>query len=238
MKIIFRKGIGEITLKKSARSKRFSIVVKPFEGVIVTVPEKASFDDAEKIVDTRLEWIEKSLEKIERIEEKRTIFDENTLFSTRNHRLKIYSAQRNDVKIFIRNGLILIERPENRNIREEYIQLAIRKGITAAYRIEAKQLIPKRLAHWAEQFSLKYNKLTIKDITSRWGSCSHTNNINISLYVMQLPDYLIDYILLHELAHTIVKNHGDNFWKVLNQFTNGKAYLLDKEINKYSTKIF
>ncbi len=238
MKIIFRKGIGEIVLKKSARSKRFSISVKPFEGVIVTVPERASFDDAEQIVDSRLDWIEKSLEKIEKVEEKRTVFDENTIFSTKNHALKIYSTQRNDVKIYIKNGIILIERPENRNIREEYIQVAIRKGITAAYRIEAKQYIPKRLAHWAAHFNLKYNKLTIKDITSRWGSCSHTNNINISLYVMQLPDNLIDYILLHELAHTIVKNHGDNFWKLLNQFTNGNAYKLDKEINKYSTKNF
>lgn len=238
MKLIYRKGIGEIVLKKNVRAKRFSITVKPFEGVIVTVPKLGNYDDAEEIVDSKLDWLEKSLQKIEKIEEKRTVFDENTDFTTKSHRLKIISAERQDVKIYISNGILLIEKPKNKNVRDEYIQEAIRKGITETYRMEAKVYVAKQIDYFAEKYSFKYKKLTLKAITSRWGSCSGVNNINISVYVMQLPDYLIDYIILHELSHTVVKNHGKDFWNLLNQLTGGKARQLDKEVNKYSTKNF
>ena len=104
--------------------------------------------------------------------------------------------------------------------------------------MEAKVFVSERIHYFSTKFNFEYNNLTIKAITSRWGSCSAVNNINISLFVMQLPDYLIDYIILHELSHTIVKNHGKDFWNLLNQLTGGKARQLDKEVNKYSTKNF
>lgn len=238
MKTIYRKGIGEIQLKRSSRAKKYSITIKPFEGIIVTVPKYGSYDDAENIVDNKLPWIEKNLQKIEKIEDKRTIFDENTVFNTKNHQLRITSAERQDVRIMIKNGILQIEKPNSINVRDEYIQEAIRKGITETYRLEAKQTVPARLHYFAQKFNFKYNKLTLKAITSRWGSCSAVNNINISVYVMQLPDELIDYILLHELAHTVVKNHGPDFWNLLNKLTGGRAKILDKEVNKYSTKNF
>lgn len=238
MKLIYRKGIGEIILKKSARAKHFSISIKPFDGVVVTIPKLANFADAEEIIDSKINWIEKSLQKIEKIEDKRTIFDEETIFKTKNHTLKIISTGREDVKVYISNGTLLVEKPSNKNVRDEYIQLAIRKGITETYRLEAKQYVPQRLQEFANKHNFNYNKITLKAITSRWGSCSGVNNINISVYVMQLPDYLIDYILLHELSHTVVKNHGKDFWILLDQLTGGNARKWDKEVNKYSTKNF
>jgi len=238
MKLIYKQGIGEIVLKRSAKAKRYSITIKPFEGVIVTVPKLGSFDEAENIVNTRIDWIEKNLQKIEKIEEKRTVFDENTVFKTKAHELKIISTHRNNVQITIRNGILLVQKPENTNIRDEYIQESIRKGITETYRMEAKRTIPQRMDYFAEKFGFQYNTLTFKSITSRWGSCSSTNNINISVFIMQLPDNLIDYIILHELCHTKEKNHGPNFWKLLDFVCGGKAKKWDKEVNKYSTKNF
>lgn len=238
MKLIYRKGIGEIVLRKNARAKRFSITIKPFDGVIVTVPKLGNYTEAEKIVDDKLDWIEKSLEKIEKVEEKRTVFDENTVFNTKKHSLKIISSVRENTLITIKNGILLINKPSDKNVRDEYIQQAIRKGITETYRMEAKAYVSERINYFAQKFNFKFKKLTIKAITSRWGSCSAVNNINISLYVMQLPNYLIDYIILHELSHTVVKNHGKDFWNLLNQLTGGKARQWDKEVNKYSTKNF
>ncbi len=235
MKVIFRTGIGEIVLLKKKGIKNFSIKVKPFEGVIITLPENATFEQAEAIVDKRLDWIKKNLKKIE---EKKTVFLENTPFSTRNHRLHIIDVNTNNVKISIKNGLILIQKPKLISTRDEFIQQAVRKGITEAFRIEAKLYLPIRIAFFCQKYNLTFNNLAIKDITSRWGSCSASNNINISLYVMQLPDYLIDYVLLHELSHTKIKSHKPAFWEFLDVLTQGNARKWDNEINQYSTKFF
>ena len=78
MKLIYRKGIGEIVLKKSSRAKRFSITIKPFDGVIVTVPKLANFDDAEKTIsdlDTRLEKVRRAKKLMGELVKNSTISD-------------------------------------------------------------------------------------------------------------------------------------------------------------------
>ena len=105
-----------------------------------------------------------------------------------------------------------------------------------AYRKEAKQLLPERVAFLAKQDGFSYNNLSIKNIKSRWGSCSAKNNINLSIYLMKLPDELIDYVILHELTHTIHKNHGKDFWNYLDKIT-GKPKELAARIKKYRTGI-
>jgi predicted metal-dependent hydrolase len=60
--------------------------------------------------------------------------------------------------------------------------------------------------------------------TTLWGSCSSRNNISLNMKVVCLPEELIDYVILHELAHTRVKNHSNDFWVLMNKLVgNGKA---------------
>jgi predicted metal-dependent hydrolase len=69
------------------------------------------------------------------------------------------------------------------NRKSQEVQTAIRKGIEQAPKIEANQYLPDKVKELADMFRFKYNKLSIKNIKSRWGSCSRKNNINLSIHL-------------------------------------------------------
>ena len=100
---------------------------------------------------------------------------------------------------------------------------------------KAKTELPPRLAALAHQHQFAYNKVYIKNNKSNWGSCSGVNNINLNLRLVLLPEHLRDYVMLHELCHTRIKNHGDKFWALLNSLTEGKAKMYAKELRSQQT---
>ncbi len=101
-------------------------------------------------------------------------------------------------------------------------------------REEAKRILTGRLKELAGKNSFSYNKVTIRNQKTRWGSCSQKNNINLNMKLVKLPRELIDYVILHELVHTKIKNHSRKFWNELNNFI-PDAKVLDKELRKYGT---
>ena len=82
----------------------------------------------------------------------------------------------------------------------------------------AKDYLLNRLNKLAIKNGFTYNKATIRNQKTRWGSCSQNNNISLNIQLINLPVDLIDYVILHELVHTEVKNHSDRFWKTLDRY--------------------
>lgn len=97
----------------------------------------------------------------------------------------------------------------------------------------AGKVLATRLKEIAEKHGYRYNRITIRNQKTRWGSCSSTNNINLNAKLTLLPDELRDFILLHELVHTRVKNHGPKFWAELVQ-AEPRAGELAKKVNTLS----
>ncbi len=230
--------IGEVKLFKTAKARNIRLTIKPFEAIRVSMPNWVSYDEAIKFVNERIEWIKKSRRKIENLENRLTIFDEKTHFKTRNHELILIPSHSSKINSRISNGKIKFHYPEERKIKDQDIQEAIREAIETALRREAKEFLPKRLCELSYEHQLAFNRVFIKNTKTQWGSCSAENNINLSIHLMRLPDHLIDYVLLHELAHTIEKNHSKQFWRTLDAFTEIDAKTLDKELNKYPIKIY
>ena len=102
-------------------------------------------------------------------------------------------------------------------------------------RVEARKKLVDRLNELSEKHDFIYNKVFIRNQKTRWGSCSARNNISLNMKLVRLPDEMIDYVLLHELVHTRIKNHANEFWAELNRL-DGDAKGMSKRLNEY--KVF
>ena len=227
-------GIGNITYKRNSRARRLSISVKNSSGVKVTIPGALSFRSAESFVLSKSKWI---VEKVEYFSSRETKFTQSGVTKTRNHTLEFLPINTDKIAVRVKLPSINVYYPESIEISNDQIQNAARKGIENAYRIEAKEILPPRVELLANKFGYKYSRISIKKATTRWGSCSARNNINLSIFLMKLPDTLIDYIILHELCHTVHKNHGPKFWAELDRITEGNAKKLSKEVRTYKAGI-
>ena len=94
-----------------------------------------------------------------------------------------------------------------------------------------------RLDYFSEKHDFSYNRASFRCQKTRWGSCSGENNISLNVNIAFLPEELQDYVLLHELVHTKVKNHSRKFWAELDKYTDGRAKEQSKELKKYNMKL-
>lgn len=100
----------------------------------------------------------------------------------------------------------------------------------------AKADLPARLERLAAQTGLSYTHLTITSARTKWGSCSSKNRIALSLFLMQLPEHLRDFVILHELCHTVHHNHSSQFHALLNHLVDGREQELNRELRQYSLR--
>jgi len=96
----------------------------------------------------------------------------------------------------------------------------------------AKELLASRIEALSEEHCLPFGRVTFRAQRTLWGSCSAKNNISLNLRLAGLPEELVDYVIVHELVHTVVKNHSGAFWRALEGYVPG-ARALDKRLKRY-----
>ena len=227
----------EVTLFRSQRAKSLNITIKPFTGVRVSVPVSVSFKKAKEATEQRIGWIKSHLSKMQKAEELFTVFKLDTKYQTRSHHLELKVSEKEKLRSVVRNNKIAVTIPESNKIEDAEVQNEIRKAIERAWRKEAKKYLPERVKELALKHKFDYKKVVVKNSKTRWGSCSFDNSINLSLHLMRLPDYLVDYVILHELVHTKIKNHSRDFWQLLD-IVSGNAKKLDKEVKDCRIQIY
>lgn len=97
---------------------------------------------------------------------------------------------------------------------------------------QARRLLVDRLGELAARHGYQFNKVTVKNQRTLWGSCSHRNNINLNVNLFRLPEELRDYVILHELVHTRHKNHSRAFWRELDGLV-GDAKGLQRALRRF-----
>lgn len=79
----------------------------------------------------------------------------------------------------------------------------------------AKKIFPERISYFAQRMNVTYGRVTLREQKTRWGSCSSKGNLNFNWKLVLLPEELLDYVVVHELAHRIEMNHSQDFWRIV-----------------------
>ncbi len=98
---------------------------------------------------------------------------------------------------------------------------------------EAKEYMKLRVEFLSQKMKLEYNELKFRRMRRRWGSCSSKKVVTLNLYLYQTTKELIDYVIVHELAHLVHMNHSKNFHSFLELYM-PNSKLLNKQLNNYS----
>ena len=223
---------GTVVVTRNPRARR--IVMRVRDGIIqMTVPTLATKSDMERALQ---QCGEKLLQQMQK--RKPAIID--TGYSIESDNLSLRIEEHGQDKFMLRqkgNSYVLLC-PEGTRFDSDRIQEWLRKVIRNAMTKVAKKVLPQRLETLAREHGFSYNRCTLRDVHTRWGSCSSKGNINLSIYLMLLPDRLVNYVVLHELCHTIEMNHSGRFWALLDKaVAPAKAKELRAELKRYNTVI-
>jgi len=232
-------GAGIVAITKNRQATRFRLAVRADGTVRVTIPWTASFQSGEKFLGEHLQWIAQTKEKLAGKLGAPKLILPGPLFSTRNYNYHVCSSDVSRLKIRYseKDKNVIFEYPSSQSIESDELQNSLKLAIENVLRFDAKKYLPARIAELASTLGYTFKKVTIKNNKTNWGSCSNRKNINLNLHLMRLSDPLIDYVIVHELVHTIIPNHGHDFKSTLhNHFQNSAE--MELELKKAKTGIY
>lgn len=219
------KELGNVSIVRNVRAKSV-IARRKSDFIQLTVPARFSMKQI-------LEVFDKMKPRLEALPKRPSqVFTPQSQFNTFSFSLNLETRKVQNYYMSLKEGILYIVCPDGVDFNDVEVQQTIKIYIEKAMRYEANRLFPQKLSALAEQYNFSYSGLKINKSRSRWGSCSSKKGINLSYFCNLLPEYLIDFVMLHELCHTIEMNHGERFWKLLDSVTDGKAKQLTHELNK------
>ena len=221
---------GRIFVTRNPRARRIILRSRP-DGIHITIPTFATKRDIERALDECAPRLlqkrgpeEAAIERTFRIE------SENFTFYIEEHNADIFQLRHNG-----KETVLLCPNRTDYHRMQEWLK----KAVTTAVARRAKELLPQRLNSLATEKGFKYGGCSVRNVHTRWGSCNTKGNINLSIYLVLLPNELIDYVLLHELCHTVEMNHSDRFWALMDKVVApAKAKELRKMLKMHKTSLF
>jgi len=197
-----------VIVNQIIRTKRrtIALIVERDGSLTVRAPLKASDRIILQFVEKHAGWVERKQAEIRSavpVQPKRYLPGESFLYLGESHPLEIVMDQKRNL------------------VLEHGFKLAVSMLANAEmvfqnwYRQQARRVIEARAAFFAEKHQLHYKKIRITSARTRWGSCSTRGTLSFSWRLVLTPPDVIDYVVVHELAHTVHHNHSKRFWKLV-----------------------
>lgn len=199
---------GKITIRRSARSSQIRVRVAPDGTLRASLPLYAPVFLLKRLLKSSRNELHAILEQAQPSE----VYTHGQQVG-KSHSLRVVAGSR--FKVARHGQHITITLPENISLTDKTVAREVRDAVIAALRIEAKSYLPKRLSYLASKLGLQYSKVRFSHASGRWGSCSTAGTISLNIALMKLPFELIDYVIIHELSHTVHMNHSKEFWQLV-----------------------
>ena len=186
-----------------SQRKTLALIVKPDGSLIVRAPLRTNEETIKDFVENNAQWIEKKQAEVQAIIRpvpKQYIPGEMFIYLGNAYPLEIVKGQK--IPLLLNQNFKLAESAQG------YAGLAFERW----YRKQAKQILTERVHLYADQYGFQFRKIGITSARTRWGSCSANGSLNFSWRLIMAHIEAVDYVVVHELVHTVFHNHSKRFW--------------------------
>lgn len=197
------------TIVRSPRRRKLTITVERDRSVVVHAPSATAEEKIRQVVEARRQWIFEKTRHTQKYDEwphppgKEMVNGESALYLGRSYLIEISATDSGGIE-FARKFFVPAD-------------LADRKleAFRGWYIARAEEKILPRARHHARQLGVEFASAGIVDNRYRWGSCTIKNNLTFNWRLVKAPMSVIDYVVVHELAHLIEANHTPRFWNIV-----------------------
>jgi len=193
-----------ILIKKDVKHARLRVNEDGYVRVII--PETFSEDDVKALLKKKQKWIDRHM----------MFFKNMSTINLQRNQLLLYGNRYSYFYDLAYGNKVIIDH-EYKTIKTK-INLLDKTTQQIWYTHLAKKYLTKRTKELSEKLGFEYNKLFIRNQRTKWGNCSKQKNISLNWRLIKTPILVIDYLIIHELVHTIVMNHTQKFWTLLKSY--------------------
>lgn len=196
------------TIKRSSRRRKLTITVERDRSVVVHAPEATSEEKIRAVVESKRQWIHEKTGHIQKYAPshppgKELVNGESALYLGRQYQIEM-----------VRDGSEKIRFAQRFRI-PAHLSHERRQVLRAWYMDRAKEKILPRARKFAADLGVAFANARIVDNRYRWGSCTTRDNIHFNWRLIKAPMYVVDYVIIHELAHLLEANHTPRFWNII-----------------------
>lgn len=174
--------------------------------VRIIAPPSFSDDDISSMLKKKAKWIDANLK----------YFNSMSAIELQRNQLLLFGNRYNYFYDTTYSHKVVIDHEHKTiNSQKDLLDASIQERW---YRTVAKKHLIKRTKELSLKMKFPFNQIFIRDSKNKWGNCSKDKNISLNWKLIKAPDYVIDYIIIHELVHTLVMNHTHKFWTLLRSY--------------------
>ena len=189
------------------------ITVEKGEGVILK-GKRISAQQSDKLILKKARWIIDKLALVESIQEEDIVTGSRIQYLGKKYYVQIFIQEDGkEIRIDFTASKFKVYVPVALNNQQ-----AIKYAFSRFLGKKAVEKIAPRVQKWSKETGLIYQELKFRKLEKRWGSCTPSNNIIQNVDAIKLPFNLIDYLIVHELVHTKIKNHSKEFWAEISRY--------------------
>lgn len=197
--------------------KDIRIVVDIVNGVVVYTPKTITEEEVRDVLYGKARWIHGKLQELADVKvdvaPKEFVSGEKLLYLGRKYRLKVYREIQKNATIGFKQGKFIATVPSD--WKQEKIQTILEKKLISWYRKYGLKKIHERADYFEQLLGVKAKSIQLKTQHKRWGTCTPEGNIYLNWRIVMAPVRVIDYIVVHELAHLRIPEHNQRFWNLV-----------------------